>query len=102
MYNSWEALPLIYECERMAVGDEEGGPISLTQARTNESVTKAKLNQIQIESLEKTRIPIEVVNEAMDASLGEVKAIIEKSAIPDEEKKLMRDELSSIPERLKW
>ena len=102
-YQSEEAWPLIFEKAPKAGGTEvDGKVVTLNEARTMESLSKTRLNQIEEETKLKQRIPIEVANEAMDAAFGEIKVIIEKSTLPEIEKKQIRDELTSIPERLKW
>lgn len=101
-FNAWEALPLIYSADSQGIVSQDGQNISLTEARTRESLSKTRLNQIEIESKERTRIPLHVVEEVMEAALVETKAIIQRSPLPDEAKGQIFEELASIPERLKW
>ena len=102
-YESQQALPLIYESERSTlVEDEDGGMISLDRARTLESIEKRTGLKIDNETKMKTRIPIELVNDALDAAFGEIKAIISKLSIPEEERDQIFAELRDVPSRLKW
>jgi len=102
-YKSEEALALLY---RPIVGDpanpEQRDRMTLTEARTRESSAKAHKVEIEIESLQRTRIPVEVMTEALDSAFGEIAAIIKKSGISEEDKEQIRAELRDIPKRLEW
>lgn len=79
-----------------------GGTGDLTEAKIRESNARAEKVEIEVENLQKTRIPIEVVNELLGAVLAETKAIIQQSGLDATSKKHIFAELRSIPERLKW
>lgn len=98
LYEVKEALPLIY-----LVGqgpDVEG--ITLDEARRNESVAKTEKLHLEMESIRKQRIPVEVVNETLEEGLGAMKAVIKRSKLKPEEKEEIFRELREVPRRLKW
>lgn len=77
-----------------------GSGMSLERARIEESQSKTRLNQIQIETLEKSRIPVESVIKAGQCVFGEVVAAIERSPLPEVEKLSVRAEIKSQLEAL--
>ena len=96
-YDSAQALTAIY------IGDRpESDTVSLTEARTRESLAKALGAEIDNETKLKTRIPIEIVNDANDAFFGLLKAKIMGSKMSEEDKRELIDEMREIPTKLKW
>ena len=96
-YDSAQALTAIY------IGDRpESDTVSLTEARTRESLAKALGAEIENETRLKTRIPIEIVNDANDAFFGLLKAKIMGSKMSDEDKQELIDEMREIPTKLRW
>jgi hypothetical protein len=96
-YNSADALTLIYNGDR-----PEASTATLTEARTRESLAKALGAEIDNETKLKTRIPIEIVNDANDAFFGLLKAKIMGSKMSDADKRELIDEMREIPTKLKW
>ena len=97
VYNSVSALDAIYNGDR-----PEASTATLTEARTRESLAKALGAEIDNETKLKTRIPIEIVNDANDAFFGLLKAKITGSKMSDEDKRELIDEMREIPTTLKW
>lgn len=98
LYEVKEALPLIYQVGQGP--DVEG--ITLDEARRNESVAKTEKLHLEMESIRKQRIPVEVVNETLEEGLGAMKAVIKRSKLKPAEKEEIFRELREVPRRLKW
>ena len=97
LYNSVSALDAIYNGDR-----PEATTATLTEARTRESLAKALGAEIDNETKLKTRIPIEIVNDANDAFFGLLKAKIMGSKMSEADKRELIDEMREIPTTLKW
>ena len=96
-YDSVSALDAIYNGDR-----PEASTATLTEARTRESLAKALGAEIDNETKLKTRIPIEIVNDANDAFFGLLKAKIMGSKMSEADKRELIDEMREIPTKLKW
>lgn len=104
LYQSDEAWPMIFGAQAKVARDSKGTPLIERKmiAECEERESKTRLNVIEEETLQKTRIPIEIVNNTIDDAFAEIRAIIKSSPLPEEAKKLIFDELSDVPKRLKW
>lgn len=99
LFDSKEALEAIYG---VANDDYNGNPKSLTEARTLESMAKAEKTQIEIETMRKERIPIEILNAALEKFFGLLKTRIMQGGPSEAWKKEMIESIRDIPKELKW
>jgi hypothetical protein len=93
LYESSEALPIIYSVD------------SLEVARAKHALSQASLNAVREEDLRKKRIPIEIVEEVWDEVFQSVAATLKAN----KNKKLtverineLFDKFRSAPAKLKW
>jgi hypothetical protein len=97
LFDSAQALEAIYAAD---------GPRqqmdALIAARTRLALANAQKLQIEIETLRKERIPIEVATAAIEPVLMLTKAKILGSDLTDDEKRALFDQLRSIPRQLGW
>ena len=97
LYDSKSALEAIY------LGDKpESTTATLTEARTEESLAKAEKTRIEIETMQRQRIPIDVINDAIEPVLALHKQIIMGSKLTDPEKREICESLRDIPRNMKW
>ena len=80
LYESAEALPLVYSVDNLAT------------ARAEQARTAAQLNAICAENLRKTRIPIAIVLEALDETFQAIAATLKAA----EGKLLSRELINDI------
>lgn len=99
LYDSAKALAVLYAGELAVVQDEK---VSLSAARTRESTAKALKTEIEIESLQRKRIPLEVFQHVTDALFGSIANIVKLSPLPEAAKEEIRALLRDAPCKLKW
>jgi hypothetical protein len=91
LYESTEALPIIYSVE------------SLEVARARHALSQASLNAVREESLRKQRIPIETVEEVWDQTFQSVAATIKAAKGKKLDTKLINelfDKFRAAPSKL--
>ncbi len=98
-YDSAEALAAIYAGYGAM---KDAGAMTLTEARTRESLAKAEKTEIEIETMQKQRIPVDVINDAIEPVLALHKQIIMGSKLSDAEKREICESLRDIPRNMKW
>ena len=90
------------QAERPASVQGDGEEITLDEARRNESIAKTEKIHLEMESIRKVRIPIEVMNESLDQCLAAMKAVVKRSKLPPGDKEEVFRELREVPRGLKW
>ena len=98
LYESKEALARVFDFGKEGNPDE----ITLEEARRNESVAKTEKLHLEMESIRKQRIPIEIVNETLEEYMGAMKSVVKRSKLTPEEKDELFREAREVPRRLKW
>lgn len=99
MYESRDALPVLYRHESAVAQDEKE---TLTAARTNESNAKARKTWIEVESLEKGRIPLEVFHPVLEQCFGGISTIIKRAPLAESAREEILAQLRDVPAQLKW
>ena len=98
-------LPKSFDAKLVLKLAEVGGDaprLSLEEARTKETVLKSEKLALEISTLEKQRIPVDVVNDAVSSMAQAIRATIEASGLPDIDKQSIYEELQAVPERMIW
>jgi hypothetical protein len=93
LYESSEALPIIYSVD------------SLEVARAKHALSQASLNAVREETLRKKRIPIEIVEEVWDETFQSVASTIKAARGKKLTTELINelfDKFRSAPAKLKW
>lgn len=101
LYDAKEAL------EAILWPDAPGGSvdeefITLEEARRNESLAKTEKIKLEMESIRKQRIPLELVTDAIDEAFGAIKAVVKRSKMKAKEKDDCLRELREFWKKLKW
>jgi hypothetical protein len=91
LYESTEALPLIYACD------------NLEAARAEQARSQAALNKVREENLRKERIPIQIVLDTMDEIFQAIGATLKncKELSPARVNELFA-KFREAPKKLKW
>ena len=76
--------------------------VSLEEARTRESIAKAEKVEIEVQTLRKERVPVDVVTENLSDLLETIKATIQASELSDKDKDDLFEDLATCPAKLKW
>ena len=94
-YDSRVALPILYQ-----VGQANEGPTTLTEARTRKETALAIKTELEIEAIQRERVPVATVIALMESISSEIINI--HRGIPDDAATRLSEELRDIPNRLKW
>ena len=97
LYDSAKALEAIYSADKPA-----SDIATLTEARTRKDLALAIGAEIDNETKLKQRIPIDVINDAIEPVLALHKQIIMGSKLTDPEKREICESLRDIPRNMKW
>ena len=100
LYDSVKALDAIYG---KIDGDFSG--VSYDEARRLNVLADTELKRVQTEEKQRTRIPIEIVNSAIDEVSQAIAAIIKSTKgklMTEEEINMTFEQLRNIPKKLKW
>jgi hypothetical protein len=93
LYESTEALPIIYSVENLEI------------ARAKHALSQASLNAVREETLRKKRIPIEIVEEVWDETFQSVASTIKAARGKKLTTELINelfDKFRAVPKKLKW
>lgn len=82
--------------------EREGSTMTLEQARTALAITQERKAAIEVETLDKERLPVAVLNQVMGQAFSEIRATIDASALPQKAKDDICDALKDVPKRLRW
>ena len=82
--------------------EQNANRVTLEQARTIETQLKSEKLEVELQTLRKERIPMEIFNQVLSDTCAVIKAVIEASDLEDKEKQQIFEELENIPSKLKW
>jgi hypothetical protein len=72
------------------------------EARTRDMAARAELNEIELETKRKERIPVEVLNAALAQAFAEIRATIDGSELNQKAKDDICEAIKNAPARLRW